>query len=160
MNKQGTRFLGQRTSTDQNDQQIPDNVVLGVPILAVDYVDIDALQAVLEKHRIETVISALSIHFIGVGKSQINLIRASEEASTTKRFVASNWAARPSTEQGPLKTIPGTGITPLTQAPIVIWPNCTTASSILIHTPSSRKPDSNGQLSTWVGSSNTTRCHT
>lgn len=140
-------------------EQIPDNVELGLPVIAVDYDDVDALQAILEEHRIETVISALALHIIGVGKSQINLIKAAEQASTTKRFVTSTWAVRPSTEQVPLR-IPSLGIPSLTRAPLGIWPSCPTASSISIHTPSSRRPDSNGRLSTWVGSSNTTRCHT
>ncbi|KAL1853935.1 hypothetical protein Daus18300_011677, partial [Diaporthe australafricana] len=68
-------------------RKIPDNVELGFPVIAVDYDDVDALHVVLEEHRIETVISALALHLIGAGKSQINLIKAAEKASITKRFV-------------------------------------------------------------------------
>jgi S-adenosylhomocysteine hydrolase len=70
-------------------------VDLGCPVIAVDYDDIDALQAVLEEHQIYTVISALALHFIGVGKAQTNLIKAADKSEPTKRFVASNWAVRP-----------------------------------------------------------------
>lgn len=153
------RFANREAATDKKYEQIPDNNDMGLPIVAVDYDDVDALQAVLEKHHIETVISALAIHLIGVGRSQINLIKAAEKASATKRFVASNWAARPSAEQGPLK-VPDAGITVLIQALSGTWHNCTTASSTLIRTPSLTTPNSNGRRSTWAGSSSTTRCHT
>ena len=37
--------------------QVPEGVDLGAPVIAVDYDDVDALQAVLEKH--EVVLTAL-----------------------------------------------------------------------------------------------------
>ncbi|KAJ0119539.1 hypothetical protein J7T55_013742 [Diaporthe amygdali] len=76
-------------------RKIPDVAELAFPVIAVDYDDIDALRTVLEEHHIDTVISALALHIIGVGKSQINLIKASEKAIFTKRFVTSTWAVRP-----------------------------------------------------------------
>ncbi|KAM5386477.1 hypothetical protein ACJZ2D_000440 [Fusarium nematophilum] len=42
--------------------------------------------------------SALALHIIGVGKSQINLIKAADGNASTKRFVTSTWAVRPSTK--------------------------------------------------------------
>lgn len=80
--------------------QVP-SVDLGFPVIAVDYNDVDGLQAVLEEHQIETIISALAMHIIGVGKSQINLIEAADKNSHTKRFVTSTWAVRASAEQAP-----------------------------------------------------------
>ncbi|KAF2793798.1 NAD(P)-binding protein [Melanomma pulvis-pyrius CBS 109.77] len=67
---------------------------IGLPIIAVDYDDVDALTKVLEKYQIHTVISALALHIHGVGKSQVNLIRAADKSPVTKRFVASSWAVR------------------------------------------------------------------
>jgi saccharopine dehydrogenase-like NADP-dependent oxidoreductase len=75
--------------------QVPEGVDLGAPVIAVDYDDVDALQAVLEKHEINTVISALALHIIGVGSAQINLIKAADKSEPTKRFVTSTWAVRP-----------------------------------------------------------------
>ncbi|CAH0044397.1 unnamed protein product [Clonostachys solani] len=69
--------------------------VNGYPVIAVDYDDIDGLRTTLEQHRIHTVISALAMHIIGVGKSQLNLIEAADKSMFTKRFVVSNWAVRP-----------------------------------------------------------------
>ncbi|KAM0277409.1 hypothetical protein ACHAO9_012572 [Fusarium lateritium] len=79
-------------------RKAPDQLDLGVPIIAVDYDSISDLQAVLEEHEIQVVISALAMHIIGVGKSQINLIQAAENSTFTKRFVTSTWAARAPTE--------------------------------------------------------------
>ncbi|KAM0431590.1 hypothetical protein ACHAQK_010215 [Fusarium lateritium] len=79
-------------------RKAPDQLDLGVPIIEVDYDSISGLQAVLEEHQIQVVISALAMHIIGVGKSQINLIQAAENSTFTKRFVTSTWAARAPTE--------------------------------------------------------------
>ncbi|KPM41025.1 hypothetical protein AK830_g5565 [Neonectria ditissima] len=65
---------------------------LGLPIIEVDYENVDALAEVLEKHDIRTVISALALHIIGVGEAQVNLIKAADKSPVTKRFVASSWA--------------------------------------------------------------------
>ncbi|KAJ4317073.1 hypothetical protein N0V84_007526 [Fusarium piperis] len=74
---------------------IRDGVDLSAPVIAVDYDDVEALQAVLEKRDINTVISALALHIIGAGQAQINLIKAAEKSDPTKRFVTSTWAVRP-----------------------------------------------------------------
>lgn len=79
-------------------RHIPERDDFGVPVIAVDYNDINALKAVLEKHEIQTVISALSLHIIGVGQSQINLIQAADRSTSTKRFISSSWAVRPPTK--------------------------------------------------------------
>ncbi|WAO90212.1 NAD(P)-bd-dom domain-containing protein [Fusarium falciforme] len=74
---------------------VSDGVDLGAPVIGVDYDDVDALQAVLEKHEINAIISALALHIIGVGQAQINLIKAADKSEPTKRFVTSTWAVRP-----------------------------------------------------------------
>lgn len=77
-----------------NLPQTPEGVALGCPVIAVDYDDVNALQATLEEHQIHTVISALALHVVGVGKSQINLIKAADKSRPTERFITSNWAVR------------------------------------------------------------------
>ncbi|WYZ35333.1 hypothetical protein EsH8_I_001609 [Colletotrichum jinshuiense] len=74
----------------------PTGVDFGVPVVIVDYNGND-LHTVLEKYEISTVISALALHIIGVGQSQINLIQAADRSKSTKRFISSSWAVRPST---------------------------------------------------------------
>ncbi|KAM0492543.1 hypothetical protein ACHAP8_009898 [Fusarium lateritium] len=82
-------------------RKAPDDIDNGFPVVTVDYEDVDNLHAVLQEHNIETVISTLSMHIIGVGRSQINLIEAAERSESTKRFVTSTWAVRAPTEQAP-----------------------------------------------------------
>ncbi|KAM5527878.1 hypothetical protein FOXYSP1_19752 [Fusarium oxysporum f. sp. phaseoli] len=79
-------------------RQKPKGVDYGVPVVAVDYNDVNILKAVLEEHGIQTVISALSLHIIGVGQSQINLIQAADRSVSTNRFISSSWAVRPKIE--------------------------------------------------------------
>ncbi|KAJ3547403.1 hypothetical protein NM208_g1534 [Fusarium decemcellulare] len=78
--------------------QPTNGIELGLPVIEVDYDDIESLRAVLEHHEVHTVISALAMHVIGVGESQLNLIKAADSSGPTKRFVTSTWAVRPSTE--------------------------------------------------------------
>ncbi|RTE79423.1 hypothetical protein BHE90_006042 [Fusarium euwallaceae] len=86
-----------RTTRDTrpSSYRAPDGVDLGAPVIAVDYEDVDALQTVLEQHEINTVISTLALHIIGVGQAQINLIKAAEKSEPTKRFVTGTWAVQP-----------------------------------------------------------------
>lgn len=65
-----------------------------MPIVEVDYDNIEALVKVLEEHQIHTVISTLALHIHGVGEAQLNLIRAADNSMATKRFIASSWAVR------------------------------------------------------------------
>ncbi|KAK7428140.1 hypothetical protein QQZ08_005379 [Neonectria magnoliae] len=64
----------------------------GAPLVAVDYTNIESLTTVLEQHKIHTVISCLGIHEQATADVQSNVIKAAEKASTTKRFIPSNWA--------------------------------------------------------------------
>ncbi|KAL1622036.1 hypothetical protein SLS56_008920 [Neofusicoccum ribis] len=70
--------------------QCPD--IPGVSSIQVDYYDVDGLKDTLEKHQINTVISATSINGSADGQAQLNLIKASEKSSATKRFIPSEWA--------------------------------------------------------------------
>ncbi|RSM19156.1 hypothetical protein CDV31_002077 [Fusarium ambrosium] len=86
-----------RTTRDTrpSSYRAPDGVDLGAPVIGVDYEDVDALQTVLEQYEINTVISTLALHIIGVGQAQINLVKAAEKSQPTKRFVTGTWAVQP-----------------------------------------------------------------
>jgi saccharopine dehydrogenase-like NADP-dependent oxidoreductase len=57
----------------------------------VDYSDISELSAVLVRLQVDTVISALNLHWPGAAGAQINLIRAAAEAGVVKRFIPSEY---------------------------------------------------------------------
>ncbi|KAI1374560.1 NAD(P)-binding protein [Hypoxylon crocopeplum] len=65
---------------------------LGARLIAADYDDVTSLVKLLEENNVETVISGTN-NFTG-GGAEINLIRASELSSTTKRFIPSVWGCR------------------------------------------------------------------
>ncbi|GKT62235.1 thiF family protein [Colletotrichum tofieldiae] len=65
-----------------------------VPTFQVDYSDVDALQAFLEEMDVHTVISAFGITTTSLGTSQLNLVRAAEQSSATRRFIPSSSAIR------------------------------------------------------------------
>lgn len=63
-----------------------------VPVLAVDYSDVDSTAATLQKHNIGTIISALSLFTEEVGEAQMRLIQAAINSNVVKRFVPSEFA--------------------------------------------------------------------
>jgi major membrane immunogen (membrane-anchored lipoprotein) len=64
---------------------------IGVPIIAVSYSDVDSLVIVLETNKVDTVISTVSIASEDASVAQLNLIEAAARASTTKRFIPSDF---------------------------------------------------------------------
>lgn len=64
------------------------------PTFEVDYSDVDALKTFLEEHDIHTVISAFGITATSLATSQLNLIKAADLSSATKRFIPSSFAMR------------------------------------------------------------------
>ncbi|KAK1528627.1 uncharacterized protein CCOS01_06461 [Colletotrichum costaricense] len=63
---------------------------LGAPVIAIDYDDVDAISNLLEAKDVEVVVSAIvTLHGSG---PEMNLIRAAEKSSRTRRFVPSFWA--------------------------------------------------------------------
>lgn len=60
-------------------------------MIAVDYSDVDDLTTALEANQVHTVISALLVMDQTVGQSQINLIKAADRSSSTKRFIVSDY---------------------------------------------------------------------
>ncbi|EHA18950.1 hypothetical protein ASPNIDRAFT_54129 [Aspergillus niger ATCC 1015] len=68
-----------------------DEQLLG-PTYQVNYEDIDSLTLFLEEHNIHTVISAFGINATSLATSQLNLIKAADASSVTKRFIPSSFA--------------------------------------------------------------------
>ncbi|KAI0126962.1 hypothetical protein BJ170DRAFT_425144 [Xylariales sp. AK1849] len=65
---------------------------LGARVIAADYGNVTELKKLLEDNNVETVISGTN-NFTG-GDAEINLIRAAELSSVTKRFIPSVWGCR------------------------------------------------------------------
>jgi hypothetical protein len=57
----------------------------------VNYSDVSELSAVLVRLQVDTVISALNLHWPGASDAQINLIRAAAGARVVKRFIPSEY---------------------------------------------------------------------
>ena len=68
---------------------------LGVPIVVVDYTDVDGLSNTLDALGVHTIISAMSNYddFAGNKPRNVELIRAAEASKTTRRILSSHWAA-------------------------------------------------------------------
>ncbi|KAI8311137.1 hypothetical protein K4K61_012710 [Colletotrichum sp. SAR11_59] len=67
---------------------------LNVPIIEVDYADVEATTGTLEKHNVHTLISALTTTQSLKAQDQIpeiQLIQAADAAKATRRFVPSDW---------------------------------------------------------------------
>lgn len=63
-----------------------------MPILAVDYSNVDALVKVLEGNNIHTVISGIAMHSPdGTTPHEIELIQAADRSEATKRLISSEW---------------------------------------------------------------------
>ncbi|PVH68336.1 NAD(P)-binding protein [Cadophora sp. DSE1049] len=65
---------------------------IGASILPVDYTSVEELTRVLEENNIDTVISALNT--MGDNAPELNLIKASEKAAMTRRYIPSIWGAK------------------------------------------------------------------
>ncbi|KAJ4229751.1 hypothetical protein NW757_014038 [Fusarium falciforme] len=61
----------------------------GIPVIAIDYTDVDSMTKALEDNKIDTVISTLFVTFDG--KPQVNLVHAAEASKYTRRFIPSIW---------------------------------------------------------------------
>ncbi|OLN83298.1 Isoflavone reductase-like protein IRL 1 [Colletotrichum chlorophyti] len=61
----------------------------GVQFLATDYKDIEGTAKALEQNQIDTVISALGVITADVSESQVQLVKAANKSSATRRFVVS-----------------------------------------------------------------------
>lgn len=59
-----------------------------VPVLAVDYANVDSIAKVLESNQIHAVVSALMVIDETAGTAQINSIKAAARSAPTRQFVA------------------------------------------------------------------------
>ncbi|KUL90156.1 hypothetical protein ZTR_01925 [Talaromyces verruculosus] len=64
---------------------------LDVPVISVDYSNVDSLSNTLEEKKIDTIISTVPITDDSSGESQLNLIDAAIKSPRTKRFVPSEF---------------------------------------------------------------------
>jgi hypothetical protein len=62
--------------------------------VAIDYSDVDSMAKVLADNDVHTVISALRVFDAATSEAEVNLVRATAQAGTTKRFVASVWGVQ------------------------------------------------------------------
>ncbi|KAG5779868.1 hypothetical protein H9Q73_006483 [Fusarium xylarioides] len=60
----------------------------------VDYTDVSHIRDVLEKHNVEVVISCLNVISPEASQAEVNLARASNASSKTRRFIASQWSIK------------------------------------------------------------------
>ncbi|CAI7575800.1 unnamed protein product [Penicillium pancosmium] len=68
-----------------------ESALSGVPYVQVDYDDIPALVQKLEEHEVQTVICTIGMLGDDCSESQINLIKAADQAHTVQRFVTSEF---------------------------------------------------------------------
>jgi hypothetical protein len=65
---------------------------IGARILAAPYGDVDALTSLLEANKIEVIVSAIDL---SKGPDpELNLIKAADKSTVTRRYVVSNWAIK------------------------------------------------------------------
>ncbi|OQD68919.1 hypothetical protein PENPOL_c002G01935 [Penicillium polonicum] len=75
---------------------------IGVPIIPVDYSNIEETTKTLEDNHIHTLVSAVTM-IVPIGTPpELELIRAADASKTTKRMVSSGWAVPYTEEQAEL----------------------------------------------------------
>ncbi|KAH7144174.1 nmrA-like family protein [Dactylonectria estremocensis] len=87
----GTGVMG-KTLADVLARQTTHQALILTRKFVVDYSDVASLTSFLQEHQIHTVISAFGINATSLAISQINLIKAAEASSATKRFIPSSFA--------------------------------------------------------------------
>lgn len=70
---------------------MPDKTLPGVTYVAVDYAKPMDIATILEEHLIDTVVSCLMLTQTSVADAETAVIVATDSASCTRRFIASNW---------------------------------------------------------------------
>lgn len=76
---------------DSSTKEHVESALSGVPYVQVDYDDIPALVQKLEEHEVQTVICTIGMLGDDCSESQINLIKAADQAHTVQRFVTSEF---------------------------------------------------------------------
>lgn len=78
--------LSRKAAPDTHDEN-------SAPVTEVDYAEVDAVARLLEANDVHTVISAINLRSAEGGDAEVDLVAAAARSSTTKRFMASDWAA-------------------------------------------------------------------
>jgi NAD(P)-dependent dehydrogenase (short-subunit alcohol dehydrogenase family) len=65
---------------------------IGAPFIAVDYTNADSLVKVLEKNKVDTVISTITS--MGDVSAEMSLIHAADRSTATKRYIPSIWGIK------------------------------------------------------------------
>jgi hypothetical protein len=63
-----------------------------VPTMQVDYVNVEETARILESNAVQVFVSALDLKTAQGGVAEVNLVAAAAKSSTTRRFMASDWA--------------------------------------------------------------------
>jgi uncharacterized protein YbjT (DUF2867 family) len=64
---------------------------MDVPVVAVDYSDVESVARVLNGNNVHTLISTFSVRGPQEGASEISLVKAAAKAAATRRFIASEF---------------------------------------------------------------------
>lgn len=67
------------------------------PVVAVDYSNVDETAQKLASHKVDIVISTISVVDEVSGICQVDLVKAASKAKTVRRFITSEWGT-PHTE--------------------------------------------------------------
>ncbi|PWY74336.1 nmrA-like family protein [Aspergillus heteromorphus CBS 117.55] len=76
----------------EEEKEKEDGTLPKAPHVQIDYSNISALTQTLEQHAIHTIISAITIFDDENSQAQLNLIQAADNATTTKRFIPSEYS--------------------------------------------------------------------
>ncbi|KAH7232274.1 fungal-specific transcription factor domain-containing protein [Fusarium redolens] len=72
-------------------RKIPDTPRGSDTFITLDYSDVDSMAKALDDNKVHTVISALRVFDPASSEAETNLVKATAQANTPKRFVASAW---------------------------------------------------------------------
>lgn len=61
------------------------------PVVAVDYNNVDETAQKLASHKVDVVISTISVVDEVSGICQVDLVKAASKSGTVKRFITSEW---------------------------------------------------------------------
>lgn len=76
---------------DRSTKEHVESALSGVPYVQVDYEDTPALVQKLEEHNVQTVICTIGMLGDDCSESQLNLIKAADQATTVQRFITSEF---------------------------------------------------------------------
>jgi hypothetical protein len=115
----------------------------------VDYNDISHIRDILEKHNVEVVISCLNVVSPEASQAEVNLARASDSSSKTRRFIASQWSIKTPRGWVTQSSLHSLKLNVLTRSPLPDFSAATLA--VLSQTELEYTAVSNGHFSDYYG---------